>query len=79
MAAYEICDFVSGFEGSSLGKGVLFGHTQTVKVGGQLSEEVRVTSVVLQESVLVPLLFLLTLIIFGGTLNELLEFSLMIV
>ena len=34
------------------------GHMQRVKVGEQLSEEVRVTSVVLQGSVLVPLLFL---------------------
>ena len=33
------------------------GHTQRVKVGGQLSEKVRVTSVVLQGSLFVPLLF----------------------
>jgi hypothetical protein len=36
----------------------LLGHTQRVGVGGQLSEEVRVTSGVLQGSVLGPLLFL---------------------
>jgi len=36
----------------------LRGRTQRVKVGGQLSEEVRVISGVLQGSVLDPLLFL---------------------
>ena len=37
---------------------LFLGHTQRVKVGGQFSEEVRVTSVVLQGIVLLPLLFL---------------------
>jgi tetrahydromethanopterin S-methyltransferase subunit G len=36
----------------------LVGHTQRVKVGRQLSKEVKVTSGVLQGSVLGPLLFL---------------------
>jgi len=36
----------------------LLGRTQRVRIGGQLSEEVRVTSCVPQGSVLVPLLFL---------------------
>jgi len=40
-----------------MGKGVLLGRTQRVRVGGQLSEEVRVTSGVPQRSVLGPLLF----------------------
>ena len=39
-------------------KEFLLGHTQRVKVGGQLSEEVRVTSGVWQGSILGPLLFL---------------------
>jgi hypothetical protein len=36
----------------------LWGRTQTIKVGGQLSEEVRVISGVPQWSVVGPLLFL---------------------
>jgi len=35
----------------------LLGHMQRVKVVGKLSEEVRLTSVVLQGSLSVPLLF----------------------
>jgi len=37
---------------------LLLGRTQRVRVGGQLSEEVRITSVVWQGSVLGPFLFL---------------------
>ena len=37
---------------------LLVGRTQRVRVEWQLSQEVRVTSVVLQGSVLVPLMFL---------------------
>jgi len=36
----------------------LVGRTQRVRVGGQLTNEVKVTSVVLQENVLGPLVFL---------------------
>jgi len=41
-----------------MGKAFLLGFTQGCNVGGQLSEEIRVTSVVLHGSVLGPLLFL---------------------
>jgi hypothetical protein len=50
----------SGME-SSVGvwvRELLLGRSQTVRAGGQLSEEVRVTSGVLQGSVMGPLLFL---------------------
>jgi hypothetical protein len=40
-----------------LGKGILVGRTQRVRIGGKLSKEVKVTSVVPQGSVLGPLLF----------------------
>jgi len=39
-------------------KEILLGRSQTVRLDGKLSEEFRVTSVVPQGSVLVPLLFL---------------------
>jgi hypothetical protein len=39
-------------------KEFLLGRMQSVRVGGQLSEEVKVTSGVLQRSILGPLLFL---------------------
>ena len=41
-------------------KGILLGRTQSVRVGGQLSVEVRLTSGVPRGSVLSPLLFLAT-------------------
>jgi hypothetical protein len=52
----------------------LLGRTQRVRLGGQLSEEVRVTSGVPQVSVLGSLLFL-AYVIFGEILSQLLDFS----
>jgi hypothetical protein len=51
---------ISGVESRAVAwvRELFLGHTQTVKEGGQLSEEVRVTSDVLQGSLLVTLLFL---------------------
>jgi hypothetical protein len=50
-----------------------FSRTQRVRVGGQLSEEVRVKSGVPQGSVLGPLLW--TQLIFGEILSQRLHFS----
>jgi hypothetical protein len=49
----------------------LYGHLQKVRVGEQLSEEVRVMSGVPHGSKLGPHLFLAYLMIFGGTLSQL--------
>jgi hypothetical protein len=57
----------------------LLGRTHRVKVGGKLSEIDRVSSVVLQGSVLGPLLFLSYVMIFGGMLSQVLDFSQMTV
>jgi hypothetical protein len=43
---------------SCMSKGIVLSRTQRVRVGGQLSEEVRVTLGVLEGSVLGPLLLL---------------------
>jgi hypothetical protein len=51
----------------------LVGLTQRVRVGGQLSKEVEVTSGVSQGSSLGPLLFL---VIFGGTSTRVLDSTL---
>jgi hypothetical protein len=50
-------------------KEFLLGRAQRVRVDGQLSEEVRVTSGVPQGSVFGSLLFLVMLMIFGETLR----------
>jgi hypothetical protein len=53
----------------------LSGHSQRVTVGGQLSEEVRVTLGVPQGSVLGPLLFLAYVNDIWRNIRQLLDFS----
>ena len=58
MTAYITGGLRHGFKGRRLGTGIPCSHTHRVRVGGQLSKEVKVTSSVPQGTVLGPLVFL---------------------